>query len=412
MGQNSLYFDFLKDKSRVIIYFLILFAVASGHYILVRVPIDIFGAISNTLRPMLTFFCIFGSLLLFIRSRTEGGRARIMYAFIMLMCGLIGVFSLIKGFKTGNNVVFEYKHLSTSLLIYGTTYAYIFLLYPVEVLRPGWLNLKRSLLLVLPGVLLVFVCSQFTYLWIRSLVLMYPVIGLILIIRYHRDYEQYCINNYAMLKELNINWLNDYVFGYFVITLSYIYVMLSNEPRTGLMHRMIFLFFFLYGFYHVIFQRNPYPEGYFKDGLDDDKVVRKEILELIPDCAGKDCESENKTLFSEKLPEYKEKLEEWMNIEKPYLRKDFKLTDAMEILPLNRTYLSRLFNDGYGETFYQYVMRHRIAESKHLLLSRPDLSITVVADLSGFSSLSVFSRAFTQEVNCSPMQWRERGFEG
>lgn len=188
--------------------------------------------------------------------------------------------------------------------------------------------------------------------------------------------------------------------------------MLSNEPRTGLMHRMIFLFFFLYGFYHVIFQRNPYPEGYFKDGLDDDKVVRKEILELIPDCAGKDCESENKTLFSEKLPEYKEKLEEWMNIEKPYLRKDFKLTDAMEILPLNRTYLSRLFNDGYGETFYQYVMRHRIAESKHLLLSRPDLSITVVADLSGFSSLSVFSRAFTQEVSCSPMQWRERGFEG
>jgi len=409
MGHNSIYFDFLKDRSRVIIYFLILFAVALGHYVLVRVPVEIFGSINNTLRPMLTFFCVFGSVLLFIRSRTEGGRARILYAFMMLMCGIVGVVSLIKGFKTGNNVVVEYKHLSTSLLIYGTTYAYIFLLYPIEVLRPGWITLKRSVLLILPAILLIIICSQFECFWFRSLVLMYPVFGLFLINRYHRNYEQYCINNYAMLKEINITWLNDYMFGYFIITISYIYVMLSNDPRTGLMHRMIFLFFFLYGFYHVIFHKNPYPEGYFRESLDDENVIRKEILELIPDCLGKDCESENKTLFAEKLPEYKEKLEEWMRTEKPYLRKDFKLTDAMEILPLNRTYLSRLFNEGYGETFYQFVMRHRISESKHLLLSRPNLSITVIADLSGFSSLSVFSRAFGQEVNCSPMQWRERG---
>ena len=58
------------------------------------------------------------------------------------------------------------------------------------------------------------------------------------------------------------------------------------------------------------------------------------------------------------------------------------------------------------ESFYQFVMRYRLEESKRLLLSRPDLKITNIAELSGFSSISVFGRAFTQKMNCSPMQWR------
>ena len=115
--------------------------------------------------------------------------------------------------------------------------------------------------------------------------------------------------------------------------------------------------------------------------------------------------------FNDRLTNYKEKLEEWMETEKPYLRKDFKLIDAMEILPLNRSYLSRLFNEGYGESFYQFVMRYRIEESKRLLLSRPDLKITKIAELSGFSSISVFGRAFTQKMKCSPMQWRVEQLE-
>jgi len=97
--------------------------------------------------------------------------------------------------------------------------------------------------------------------------------------------------------------------------------------------------------------------------------------------------------------------------EKPYLRKDFKLIDVMEILPLNRSYLSRLFNEGYGESFYHYVMHYRIEESKRLLLSQPNLKITEIAELSGFSSISVFGRAFTQRMECSPMQWREKNMK-
>lgn len=409
-----------KDSGRIIIYCLILLFVFIGHYFLMKISFELFNELNRTIRPMLTYFCLAGPLLLIIRSKADGGRAKLMYAFIMFVCGLIGVVSLIKGFKTGSTVAFEYKYLSTTLLIYGTTYAYIFLLYPIEVLRPGWLTIWRAIILFLPAVAMVTICSLVPFLWLRSMVLIYPVLGLLLILRYQRNYEKYCINNYAVLKDINITWLDDYLFGYFIITISYIFVMLSNEPRTGLMHRIIFLLFFLYGFYHVIFQKNPYPEGYFKAGLSDADAEKAESFNIeigtrkIENQEKPDSPIENESEirsrhFNEKLAEYKEKLEQWMISEKPYLRKDFKLTDIMEILPLNRTYLSRLFNESYGETFYQFVMRYRIAESKNLLLSRPDLSITTIAEMSGFSSSSVFSRAFAQEMNISPKQWREKG---
>ncbi len=418
MYQEAEKLKLFKDSVRIIIYSLILLLVFIGHYFLMKISFELFNELNKTIRPMLTFFCISGTLLLIIRSRADGGRAKLMYAFIMFVCGMIGVVSLIKGFKTGSTVAFEYKYLSTTLLIYGSTYAYIFLLYPIEVLRPGWLTFLRAVLLFLPVVVLIAICSLISCTWLRTLVLIYPVLGLLLLLRYHKNYEQYCNNNYAVLKDIKISWLNDYLFGYFIITLSYIFVMLSNEPRTGLMHRIIFLLFFLYGFYHVIFQKNPYPEGYFKEGLNDAEAEKVESVKIYNDTFAvenhketdpqAETESEVRSHYTEKLTEYKEKLEQWMISEKPYLRKDFKLTDIMEILPLNRSYLSRLFNEGYEETFYQFVMRYRIAESKHLLLSRPDLSITKIAEMSGFSSSSVFSRAFAQEMNCSPKQWREK----
>lgn len=235
--------------------------------------------------------------------------------------------------------------------------------------------------------------------WLRLLVLFYPIFGLAIMLRYRNNYKVWCENNFASMKNIDSKWLGDYIFGNFVITYSCLVIVFSNNPRSVLVHNIIFLCFFLYGFHRVFSRKNPYPEGYFKASMNETKAVSSESGEQ---------DQKSQSHFARKLPEYREKLEQWMEKEKPYLCKDFKLTDAMEILPLNRSYLSRLFNEGYGESFYQFVMRYRIEESKQLLLSRPDLTISTIAGMSGFSSPSVFGRAFTQEMQCSPMQWRDR----
>lgn len=435
---NKWLIPFLKHK-RVFIYSFILIFVVAGHYFLMRLPLEMFRTVRWSIISMLSVLCLGGPFILM--ARKNGGRARNLFAFVMFMVGLTNLLSLIKGLTTGYAGVVEYKFLSLPMLFYGSVYAYIFLLYPLEAFRPGWLTLRRGIILFLPTIIIPaiymlaekmhnvpvpIINSRATFIdglwnynaWIPLFILAYPIFGLSVMLRYRKNYKEWCENNFASMKNIDIKWLDDYIFSNFMITLSCIVVVFSDNVRSVLMHNIIFLVFFLYAFYRVLFQKSAYPEGYFKAGMDETEAKTREVMNPGKLLQVEDSQpdilpvfengSNAKSLFTARLPDYKNELEQWMQTEKPYLRKDFKLTDTMEILPLNRSYLSRLFNEGYGENFYQFVMRYRIAESKRLLLSRPDLNITAIADLSGFSSLSVFGRAFAQEMNCSPSQWRER----
>ncbi len=429
---------FASDYQRIIIYSLILILVVVGHYFLMQIPVELFREIRKVIIAMLSILCLGGSFILI--TRKNGGRARTLFTFAMFLCGLTNLLSVIRGFTSGYAGMVEYKFLSMPMLVYGSVYAYIFLLYPIEAFRPGWLTLRRAIFLFLPTIVIPCIYLLMVKIqnvpmpvvdgltamsrefwnfsvWIPLLILTYPVFGLVVMLRSRKNYKKWCEDNYASMEDIDIKWLEDYIFSNFIITFSCLVVVLSDNVRSVLMHNIIFLVFFLYGFYRVLFQENPYPKGYFRAGMDETKAKVREAAEIEEKCWEKVATTgvsvaENspnaKCMFTEKLPEYMNKLEQWMQTEKPYIRKDFKLLDAMEILPLNRSYLSRLFNEGYSESFYQFVMRYRIAESKHLLLTRYDLNISSIANLSGFSSPSVFCRAFVQATNYSPMQWRER----
>ena len=365
-----------------------------------------------------------------IMTQKKMNRDDMLFVFLMIIIGSTNLLSLIKGLTTGYAGVVEYKFLSLPMLIYGVVNSYILLLYPLEALRPGWLTLKRAILLFLPTFVIITLSilesktlyetvpiynnwtsfinelSMFSVL-LRLLIVIYPIFGVIIMLRYRRSYTSWCENNFASMENIDIKWIGDYIYANLIIAISCLIVVFSNNIRSVLMQSIIFLCFFLYGFYRVLFRKSPYPNDYFKKGMNDLNAQIREVEQTTTDVA---LVPENDAIlyksFNDRLQNYKEKLEEWMETEKPYLRKDFKLIDAMEVLPLNRSYLSRLFNDGYGESFYQFVMRYRLEESKRLLLSRPDLKITNIAELSGFSSISVFGRAFTQKMNCSPLQWR------
>jgi AraC-like DNA-binding protein len=420
----------LSEHKRTIIYIIILLIVTFGHYYFMQMSLESFRYIRQSTISMLSLLCLCGAFMIIAQKKVS--RADILFAFMMIMVGLSNLLSLIKGLTTGYAGVVEYKFMSLPMLIYGIIYSFIFLLYPIEAFRPGWLTIKRTIILFLPTILIILLYilevkiinttapvfdnwasfiseSGRFYIALRLLVLVYPVFGVLIMLRYRGSYIEWCENNYASMENIDIKWLGDYIFANLVITLSCEVVVLSNNIRSVLMHNIIFLVFFLYGFYRILFRKNPYPEDYFKESMNERDAQIREELQASADVvliAENDLIINNS--FKEKQTGYKAKLDEWMLTEKPYLRKDFKLIDAMEILPLNRSYLSRLFNEGYGESFYHFVMRYRLEESKRLLLTRPDLTITRIAELSGFSSLSVFGRAFTQEMNCSPMQWREK----
>lgn len=73
---------------------------------------------------------------------------------------------------------------------------------------------------------------------------------------------------------------------------------------------------------------------------------------------------------------------------------------------MNKFYLSHAFKKEYGISPINYMISKRIEESKYLL-AETDLSMSQIAQLLGFSSLSYFSQVFRRTQGVSPKEYRQ-----
>ena len=73
---------------------------------------------------------------------------------------------------------------------------------------------------------------------------------------------------------------------------------------------------------------------------------------------------------------------------------------------MNKFYLSHAFKREYGVSPINYMISRRIEESKYLL-AETDLSMSQIAQLLGFSSLSYFSQVFHRTQSVSPKEYRQ-----
>lgn len=92
-----------------------------------------------------------------------------------------------------------------------------------------------------------------------------------------------------------------------------------------------------------------------------------------------------------------------------YIDLHFKEPLTLDILAeeahMNKFYLSHSFKREYGVSPINYVISRRIDESKRLL-AETDFSLTAVAQMLGFSSLSYFSQVFRRAQGITPMEFR------
>ena len=92
-----------------------------------------------------------------------------------------------------------------------------------------------------------------------------------------------------------------------------------------------------------------------------------------------------------------------------YIDLHFKETLTLEQLAeeahMNKYYLSHAFKREYGVSPINYMISRRIEESKYLL-AETDLSLSQIAQLLGFSSLSYFSQVFRRYQDVSPAEYR------
>ena len=175
------------------------------------------------LLTMASVICVGGATLLFLRGRNN--RSRRLLASIMLAWGSVYVLRVVGMILENQYLNFTRTDVANPLvLVVGNLYLIILLLYPLEIVRPGWLNLKRTGLVLLPYVsvtllyyIVLFLLGQKILVlhnigqliehigefnvWYRLLMTLSIIIYLAFLFRltcrYQKFYQQWCCNNYS-----------------------------------------------------------------------------------------------------------------------------------------------------------------------------------------------------------------------
>ena len=314
---------------------------------------------------------------------TEGYRLRRIWAWTLLLWGLLDGIYVVSWLFMGKPVMnMGAYELTTMEIALGNLLGWSLLLFPTEALRPGWLNVRRALLQILPMYALL-ALDFILPVNLRILVALYPIVLILLLFTHVREYRLWCEDNFSSLEDIDERRIIRYIFVGFMIVAVYIYMCVSHEHARGFTQQWLVIFTLVYGTDLILFRRDPWEQ------------VRESMKN---NSSKEDIQQQPNEVF-------RQALEEWMEKERPYRNHDFKLVDLQAVLPMNRTYLSQFIHSEFGCNFYLFVNRYRIEEAKRLMADNPDMKMAEISASCGFSSPSVFSRTFTSIAGQSPSEW-------
>jgi len=138
-----------------------------------------------------------------------------------------------------------------------------------------------------------------------------------------------------------------------------------------------------------------------------------DIFKAIPDVVLKTPETDEEPLQEdsekpEKISELKEKLLYVMQVNKPYLKSDLKISDLANLLSVPAYQLSRLINSEFFVNFYDFINKYRVEEAKKLLIEDAHkYKILSIGYEVGFNSKATFNRVFKKFTNFTPSAFKE-----
>ncbi len=103
----------------------------------------------------------------------------------------------------------------------------------------------------------------------------------------------------------------------------------------------------------------------------------------------------------------KERLENYIENEKPYLDPDLNLVELSKKLDMTRAELSELINEGFGFNFNDFINQYRVDAVKKMLTNgkHQQLSLLGIAYECGFNSKATFNRVFKKITQSSPTEY-------
>ena len=117
-----------------------------------------------------------------------------------------------------------------------------------------------------------------------------------------------------------------------------------------------------------------------------------------------------KTGLSKNLSlEYKKRILNFMENEKPYLNPDINLSLFSKQVNISRHHLSQVINEHFKLNFQEFVNKYRIMESIKLIENNDAarLNIKDIAYKSGFNSRTSFYEFFRRHIHASPTEYKK-----
>ncbi len=116
---------------------------------------------------------------------------------------------------------------------------------------------------------------------------------------------------------------------------------------------------------------------------------------------------ESEALPEEDAPEFAERIQKWIE-RRGYAGSRITLALLAQEIGTNRSYLSSYINQTYGSCFSDWINGLRLGYARQLMAESPSITLAEAAHLSGFSSISYFSRLFKQAYGMPPSEYRRR----
>ena len=109
-------------------------------------------------------------------------------------------------------------------------------------------------------------------------------------------------------------------------------------------------------------------------------------------------------LSEKQLEEIMNAIRKRLEVHRDFINPNFNMNMLSQVLNTNRSYLSRAISNNTGKRFEVFVNEYRVREVKQLLSETRNHMFTIdhLASQVGFSSRSVFYRAFKDETGMTP----------
>ena len=341
--------------------------------------------------------CLLASLLLFLRRKT-GERSRIILAVIVLF----SVFSYISRFIALCKGEVPDVVVSAKMLLIANFMVVSYIMYPIEVISPGWLNFRRilklySVWIFLTLVYLVTVWANVYYtpygsllqmfhnaesfeVWFRLLLsLLFFLPGLFI----------FFIHRTRRYNNTDLMWLKKYSTVFFINIIAYLLVLISDHQVMHTLYYYISVGCSLYIVYMELFDRLIGKAGSDKDVLI--KTTKNEFFE----------DPKNSALI-ERLINYMKKNSAWRD-------PNISLNTLAYELYTNRTTLAKVMRENGCDNYTNYINKLRIEDFIRHVESGESDNFQETFFYVGFRSRTTALRNFKLFTGKTPSEYFQKG---